>query len=79
MQSTRQFHLKGIALKIATIAFAAAAVYAADTLPDRASLREARAASPAVTAEAPPIAAVAVAEVWSADESASGTRPDAAH
>ena len=79
MQATRKFQLTSLALKVASIALAVAAVYAADTLPDRAYVGNAHAASPADTVTAPAPAVVPASDAWYADESAAGTRPDAAH
>ena len=75
----RPSRLTGLALKIVTIAVAVAAVYLADTLPARTTVRNAEAASPAVIAKAPRVAVAAESEVWAADESAAGSRPDASH
>ena len=79
MQSTHQSRLTGIALKIVAIAVAAAAVYVADTLPDQANVSKAHAAPPVVSARSPLLAVLQPTEVWAADESAGGTRPDASH
>lgn len=74
----RRFQLTALKVASLCLAVTAVTVYAIDA-PDHASAVHERQATGPGAPKAPRVAVIRATEVWAADESATGLRPDAAH